>query len=353
MLVNICGFGWSGSGAYLDLLREYDDVTFPTNQDWEFTFLWAPDGLYDLEQKICVKHCRVFDSDLAIRRFLSVAKIYGDKRGYFKYDNVFNSSFYDLCKHYVEKLVQFRVKGYTFAHRLHPTIMDNVVNQYNLLLKKLFLNRLSLRCYGNKLYNIFYSNNYKDMYVSYMPDDFSEVTQDFVSSLLQQVRTETTKTLVLNQTLPPDVPHLFDHYFREEHKTIIIRRDPRDNFILINELKRNPRPVPHKVEDFIVFYKKTIADTILPNTEMMLSLNYEDLIYNYDETVIRVEEFLGLKKHTRPFESFSPKISINNTQLFKLYPEYESAIKKIENSLKEYLYPFEKYKFERTSNKVF
>lgn len=40
---------------------------------------------------------------------------------------------------------------------------------------------------------------------------------------------------------------------------------------------------------------------------------------------------------------FKLEVSINNTQLWKKYTFYEADIKQIEKSLKEYLYPFEKY----------
>lgn len=49
MILNVCGFGWSGSGAYIDLLREYEETEFPTDKDWEVTFLWVSDGIIDLE----------------------------------------------------------------------------------------------------------------------------------------------------------------------------------------------------------------------------------------------------------------------------------------------------------------
>ena len=38
-----------------------------------------------------------------------------------------------------------------------------------------------------------------------------------------------------------------------------------------------------------------------------------------------------------------PDVSINNTQLWNKYPEYDKDIKIIESELSEYLYPFEDY----------
>ena len=101
------------------------------------------------------------------------------------------------------------------------------------------------------------------------------------------------------------------------------------------------------------FYKNVIAETILPDNENRISLNFEDLIYKYDETINKIESFVYLGRHVLPKAKFDPEISKNNTQLDKLYPEYTNDIKKIEKELGEFLYPYEKFEFHRTSNKIF
>lgn len=344
MILNLCGFGWSGSGAYHDLLKEYDGVCSPTNDDWEFSFIWLPDGLYDLEYKLCKKHCRIFDSELAIKRFLEISKIFGDKHNVFKYDRYLQRPFYDQCKEYVDKLIQFKLKAYGFNQRLHPTVKDRIILLYNKVVRNI------LPYFLAKTVVI---ENYKQLMVSYNPSNFLSITQDFVESILSQIRSNNDKILLLNQSLPPDQPNLFDHFFKESHKTIIIRRDPRDTFITIKKLTGKPLPVPQDVNDFIVFYRKTIAETIIPDSDLILSLNFEDIIYNYEETVAIVENFANPGKHISPFSFFDPKKSINNTQLKYLYPEFKTEIEAIERELSDFLYPFEKYDFKRTSNKIF
>ena len=41
----------SGSSAVTDLLREYEGIN-TKNSDFEYVFLYAPDGLFDLEYKL-------------------------------------------------------------------------------------------------------------------------------------------------------------------------------------------------------------------------------------------------------------------------------------------------------------
>lgn len=352
MIINLCGFGWSGSGAFLDLLKEYEDVTFPNRKHFEFNFLWVPDGLYDLEQKLCYKHCRIFDSDLAIRRFLALAKQYGDKKGFYKYDKFFDIPFYEQCENYINELVQFNLEAYCLVHRLHPTVKDKFVEKFNYIIQKILRNRISLLFFDSDVYYRFRISNLKKMRISYSPDNFLEITQNFVDSILKQIRSGCEKPLVLDQSVPPDMPQLFDHFFKEDHKTIVVRRDPRDTFITIRELKGISRPVPTHVDDFITFYRKTICNTKLKDSDILLSLNFEDLIYKYDETTKKIENFLGIKKHKLKYNFFDPLKSINNTQLLELFPKYQNEICKIEMALPEFLYPFE-HKVNRTTNKIF
>ena len=93
MIVNVSGFCWSGAGAVHDLLREYSDVEFLA-VDWEkvdleFTLLWEPDGIRDLEYKLCQKHNSFGDSNTAIKRFLRLVKAQ-NKTSFLHYDTQFN-----------------------------------------------------------------------------------------------------------------------------------------------------------------------------------------------------------------------------------------------------------------------
>ena len=77
----------------------------------------------------------------------------------------------------------------------------------------------------------------------------------------------------------------------------------------------------------------------------VLRIQFEDLIYNYEETSARVIDFVGIDPlhHTAPRSCFDPAKSIKNTNVAKRYPGCENDIKYIESELKEYLYDFDKY----------
>lgn len=352
MILDITSFGWSGSGAYHDLIREFEKVEYPYKSDWEFSLLWMVDGIYDLEEKLCHKCCRVYDSDIAIQRFLNIAKIL-NKSSVIGYNKIFKSpSFYELCLEYVNKLIGIRFPGHCFNDITHPNKWEKysaLYNKYNLLLCNRYTRKFGVNKYTSKL--LFH--NPHEMKVAYYPKDFLITTQEFIESLIEYMRKDKNKILVTDQMFPPDCPELFYKYIKEENKSIIVRRDPRDTYIAMNESSSYPYPIPKKLNDFIWFYKNIVEGSRLPDNENRISLNFEDLIYKYDETVKMLKSFIDLGDHVNPKKWFNPAVSINNTQLITLYPKYADDIKKIEAELQDSLYPFEKYEFKRTSSRIF
>lgn len=74
----------------------------------------------------------------------------------------------------------------------------------------------------------------------------------------------------------------------------------------------------------------------------ILRLRFEDMFYNYEESVQLIEDFCGLeaKDHIDKYKYFNPEKSINHLKTFSHCNEYEKEIKRIEDSLTEYLYDF-------------
>lgn len=97
------------------------------------------------------------------------------------------------------------------------------------------------------------------------------------------------------------------------------------------------------VKVFVEYYKRIRENQERKDTDRILFIRFEDAIYNYDETVKRIENFLGCKNHAEPKKYFNPEISINNTRLIDRYPQCKEEIEYIEQMLPEYLFDFSKY----------
>ena len=76
--------------------------------------------------------------------------------------------------------------------------------------------------------------------------------------------------------------------------------------------------------------------------ENILHLQFEELIYNYEESLTKIKRFLSLgdTEHIKKGEIFIPEKSKTNTQLFRKYPKYAKDIEKIEKELSEFCYPY-------------
>jgi hypothetical protein len=134
-------------------------------------------------------------------------------------------------------------------------------------------------------------------------------------------------------------------YYRDSC-AIVADRDPRDQYLFFKEFlypKGHGTLIPiESVDDFILFYRLMRKNRDLKN-EHILSLKFEELIYDYERTVKKIECFAGLQEHRRPQQEFRPSESANNTQLFRRFSGHIETIKRIERELEDYLFNFDKY----------
>ena len=85
----------------------------------------------------------------------------------------------------------------------------------------------------------------------------------------------------------------------------------------------------------------------------ILFIQFEDLIFKYDNTTKKIAEFLKLGEPKYKGMYFQPEKSMANTRLFLNSNEYKDDIKAIEHSLTEYLYDFSRYSNITTKASIF
>ena len=333
VIYDITGFGWSGSGAVIDLLREYDDVQ--VSKEKEFAFLYNVDGIKDLEYKLLEKHCRIFDSDVAIKRFLYLIK----KQYSFRKKN----DVYNMANDYIKSLTGIEYKSRSIYDSIYfPSYKYKLSGFYNYLIKKTVGNKYLTPIIGKKFINFLKIQHTNKKYLSYNPLNFIEETLKFTKCIFEYINDGSNRPIVTDHLFPPDNPTTYFKYIGDRKKCIIVRRDPRDTYILAKEIYRGAIPLPvDTVEDFIWFYKHTIEEQKINDSENILNINFEDLIYNYGRSIKIIESFLNIHQHCRKRKFFNPLISINNTRLYTRFDKYDSDIKQIEIQLQSSLYPFD------------
>lgn len=304
-IISVEGFGYSGSGAVIDLLREYDDCLVHGMAEGGSKATPAAD---DLGEIMMIKDLGgLIDIDSVID---STAKGYGDaalKRFAYRASN-------DILYHYGGKY-----KDYIFAFfdALVDYVNRNVPGSIAALIPRLTDNRFKLREFSKEQYYL--------------------LCQRFLYSIFNQQYNAKAQYLVLDQAMP--VAMLGVEYCRNyipNIKNIVVWRDPRDRYVIAK--RQNIQWMPHDtVEQYINYTKSSYQ--LMNNKTDYLTIRFEDLILDYDRTVKQIEKYLILGEHKRPMSCLDTSISSKNIGMWKNAEDIpQEDFDKIFMELEEYCY---------------
>ena len=334
--IGICGYGSSGSSAFVDILREFENVRIMDSI--EFRMMWLPDGLRDLEFHI-KKYISPINSTVAINRFRRhIKKCFSYYFGKYQYAG-YKEKIDRAVESFLNKIIVDSWKrgyGDLALYEKKPLVLWFVRRAARVLR----MHKLRQRLDQIILYN------YEDTIKT--PEIFDDAAKIFVLSIMEIIcekycdKKEGMIT-VTDQLFSPFNPVETFGFF-ENPKAIIVNRDPRDMY-LFSKLYLRPRGLiifpTDNVDDFIKRYRLTRKTQQERNDVMVI--NFEELVYDCENATKKIMGFLGLTAQIHKGEFFKPAHSRNNTQLFKKYKGYESEIKRIEQELSEYIFPFENY----------
>lgn len=332
MILGICGYGYTGSGALISLLKEYDGVSYLYNKGvQEFTLSYISDGLEDLEYNLVSNPSKGTRCDNAIYRFKLLVDFY--ERNYNRFTK---GQFRELSYDFLDELIQVKWKGVR-------------VFEYQRSWKRLFF---YFQASVSKVLRRFGINvrllPLHERYISIFPDNYLNCTRNYLEKVLGGNHEK--DCLLLDQPFSIGNP-LHSMRFFNNPKCIVVDRDPRDLYVMVKHVyKKNALFIPSDtVENFINYYKRVRDDRLWNDSDLIYRVQFEDLIYKYKETVKGIEEFVGplLGKHSSMKTLFNPSVSIANTNVYSYYPEDSEAINKISHDLNEYLYSFPDVNIER------
>ena len=329
-----CGYMGSGSSAVTDLMAEYEQC-INDHADFEFVFLHCPNGVFDLEDKLLIGNNAV-RSDEAIRSFRHTMKQLFDKKYWWvgHYKAVVGSEFMTVTDRFIDRIIQYRFSGYWYYHENADAKMI-----FRLCLQK------PLRIMFGKFYRFRKITKYNDqLYMIYIqPDDYYRAAREYIKDVFKLMAKD-GDYVILDQLLLPFNLFRMDHYFHHNAYAIVVSRDPRDMYIL-NKYAWSKKdlsvPYPLDVNLFCKYYRDLRNMEKSADSKQILRIYFEDLIYQYDSTVARIEKHLNFTstQHTHQFTRFNPERSFKNTQLFR-DAKYEKEVSVIEKELYEYLYDF-------------
>lgn len=343
MMIGTCGFISTGSSAVSDLLKEFDENQ--VMDGFEFALVHAMDSIEDLTYHVMQNGSRCMSGGVAIERFRRYIKTSGALR------RATQGRLDALTDEYLDQIIQARWRGYGSA-KMDMMLFPGF--KYKYIGVRLMRDKVHPRL-SKKFGRTFDFYPVRGMELCVRPDRYYEHTRRYVSKILDAMGWDRARNLVLDQPFAASNPQKSFEYF-DDPRAIVVDRDPRDVYLFAKKvLLHKVRAIPtERVEDFVAFYRALRKDMpYLQERGDILRIRFEDMVYEYDESVRRIMDFCGLREHSRPRSIFEPNLSINNTQLFRRYPQYAQDIAYIERELPEYLVPFERYGAPAPSGEMF
>lgn len=336
MICTVTGFYLTGSSAISDIIRECDGIYI--GPDYEIRFAHDPDGISDLEYNIIENPSR-HNGSTAIKRFLrSMEKldhVYWHKR----YSKILDPDFQRHSIEYVDNITAFAYPGF-----YHYDIWERNKLFYacNGIVNKCHIGRRNLLPKDELNYFLIYEEN-----------AFLKYTKEFTGKVLNALNVNNFKNIFFDQLVPPSNIKRYSRYF-DNMSVIVVERDPRDVFILSKYILRD-HIAPDDVKIFCKWFqwvREICKDSV---GSSILKIQFEDLVYNYDETMEKILCHYKIKKkqHVFPRKYFMPEISIKNTQLWRRYSGFEKETEYIRKTLAQYCYCFPNTRVKVYRNKGF
>lgn len=322
-LVAVSGFGYSGSGAVLDLLSEYEDTTVvgyvdpdgslrkgTPGQDYEVGFLRGTFGLFGIER--IVGSPFFADGNAYIHQFISsMAFLYYEVGGCYASDE-----FVALVREFLESVLAFKIEGggtgLSFGGAA-PSIG----------------NRWSRVLWGSERD---FSYGLRRMSVG----EYRAIASKLICGVLSMIPSKSR--LVLDQLVSDGTGEIAKYIeYLKDVKVIASHRDPRD--VYASARQANARWMPVDVDEFAMFYRTANEGYFNSCHQNLLSIRFEDLILHYDDTVAGIEAFIGAdhKNHNRARSALDPSVSRRNVGLWRTVLE-SSISNRIAELLPEYCY---------------
>lgn len=352
MNIAVTGFYGTGSSAVIDLLSEYEGVKCAVGRRYEHSFLYFKGCLLDLENRIFGKNANCMIIDDAFTAFKEEMKRQNDYDfgWYGSYKRLYGKGFSDIVDTFLSEVSTTRnLKTVTHAKGVRFSLVKCVMQLGALILKKRKVTK------WGRVY-VYEKKPMRFLTVSH--DEFMRAAKKFVAGYLDLCKAD--EYTVYDHMLRPEQALAADEFFGDDFKLIIVDRDPRDIYISANYIWSQVRfglqngPFPKGVDAFCFQWKLSHEILGKINSDKVIVVKFEDLVYKYEETVAALEKKLNLspERHVAPKSCFNPQESINNTQVYGLCDEYKKEVETIENELKEFIYEFP-YNHQTSEDKIF
>lgn len=311
VVVSVQGFGFSGSGALVDLLREYDSTFVIGSVDYEGSLatrdqhcvevdiLRLAGGLFEIEKYLGSNN--IFQNDALLHRVMA---------------QIENSDIY-------MSLSAVRPYFYEFFYQISEVLTNSPQWQYyNAYLDYKGVN------------DIFYL---KDITLK----DYRNLCRKLLNSLFSIIKGDSMSSILVLDQFVCDMEFDMTRYldYVPNLKVIAVYRDPRDIYTFA--IKDNVEWIPHNnVDVFIRWYQMMIRNFDVNEKEKYHVVQFEQLIEDYETAVKSMEQYVGLdaSSHIRKNSCLNPSVSRQNMYLWTQNTLDEASYVEIQSKLNQLCY---------------
>ena len=337
IIIGTSSFAASGGSALTNILEEFSAFSV-LKGGAEFECKFFTENIFALETALKIGN----GIDKAVKTFLYNA-LQASKD--IDYKNNFGHEFLNYTIEYVNSVTEnylgavHKDYDYAFLDPAEHAIFSKAQELYNYK-------------YGKRSYEAYEPYHWEPSYIPFgkvyygnFPNDFYDKTQKYIEKIFSPLYVENKRYILVDALYTATSTTSNEIKYYKNSKALIANRDPRDLYVINKEIYGEWYMPTWNVEAWIKYYKNR-RQSIKPqkenNKDNILHLQFEELIYNYEESLAKIKEFLNLKdsEHTKKGQIFIPEKSQTNTQMFRKYPQYLKDIEKIEKELPEFCYPY-------------
>lgn len=312
-VVSVQGLGHSGSGAVLDVLCEMESCNvLGTDENFkvlgidhkgafEVDFLRLAGGLFEFEKYLGSNN--VFQNDALINRFIS----YLNSFKLFREDKNIRELFFDFLYNVIDLKIE-DIDGVPYNYHLYKGKTKSTIY---------FLKSMSV-------------------------DEYRCMCSSFLSRFFNYINNKGEKDIIVLDQFMADCAYDMMRYedYVPEIRLILSYRDPRDVYAFASQ--HNIDWIAHNTIDHFISWYKIITKNIDVNTKNYLIIQFESLIFDYENQIKRIMDYLKLdpKDHNELLKQkfFNPSISKVNVGIWENSPLPKSDFDKIRKELSDFCY---------------
>lgn len=337
-IISSTGFGFSGSTAITDLISEYDIVDTPKVRGYELKFFHEANGILGLYNNL-VKNKIPHANYSSINSFEKLCNEWANSGTTMNYELFFSNKFLQFTDKYLKELggndyfIDYDFSSLTSFQWFIYKVLDKLdYYKYYLFRERKYgeLTRTPLTIFAKQKRSYLYSVD---------EENFIKITKEYMRNLFENITHK--QFFNIHELIPVQMIDECTKYF-DDICIIKTDRDPRDIYLTAKRKWLTPGYPCKDVYTFCKYYKWLHTINKKYEKSSVLPIQFEDLVYHYEDTVKGIEHFTGLdaSHHVNLKTHFIPEKSMLNCNLKEQYPDEADNIKVIEKELEDYLYKF-------------